>query len=482
MPRIELVDVRKRFGVTRALAGAHLAVEASSIHALLGENGAGKSTLVRALYGLVRPDSGEIRIDGRTLEVRGPREALGLGIGLVPQHFMGVPALSVAENLALGEPGPPVRSPRSLADRARHKLERFGLELDPQTPAGALSVGEQQRLDIVRALSWGVRVLILDEPTAVLAPSEVSTLLALLERLRGEGTSIIFISHKLDEITALCDRVTVLRHGRTVATRPVAGSDAATLGRLMVGDAPPPPGRPPQTAPGDVVLRLRDLRAPRLEPLQLELHAGEILALAGIDGNGQVPLEAVLAGALRPQGGSLEVLKPPLAVLSGDRQRTGLVLDLSLEENLVLAAAAGGHDPPVLVHGWLRRGALRREARATLREHAIRGHSETPVGRLSGGNQQKVAVARALRGQPGVLVAVNPTRGLDVAATAQTRERLRAQARRAAGVLLISTDLDEVLELATRCGVLHRGRLLEVEPDRHTRERIGELMLGGAAA
>ena len=470
--------MHKRFGTTEALRGADLELEAGEVHALLGENGAGKSTLVGVLYGLVEPDAGEVRIDAEPVAIASPRHALALGIGLVHQHFMGVPALSVAENLMLGEHG-------SLARRraaAQELLERYELGLDPDRPAGELAVAEQQRLEIVRALGRDVKVLILDEPTAVLAPSEVELLLAWLSRLREEGRTVVFISHKLAEISSLCDRVTVLRHGRSVLTREVADLGAEELGGFMLGAAPPPPGWPPSTQAGETALRLEDVRAHGLRGIGLELRSGEILALGGIDGNGQGPLEEVLAGVRALDSGSVELLRPPLALLSGERERTGLVLELAVEENLVLPDAAQGGRPPVFRGGVLRRRALRERAWATIERFQIRARPELPARMLSGGNQQKLCVARALRSGPGVLVAVNPTRGLDVAGTAAVREEIRRQAASGCAVLLISTDLDELLELGNRIQVLFRGTLLPVASTRpDIRNEIGRLMLGEVA-
>ncbi|MBW2416805.1 MAG: ATP-binding cassette domain-containing protein, partial [Deltaproteobacteria bacterium] len=336
MARAALRGIYKRFGDTQALRGASLELEAGEIHALLGENGAGKTTLVRVLYGLVSPDAGSIEIEGATVRPRSPRHALSLGVGLVHQHFMGVPALSVAENLLLGEPGGWRLSRARAREEAGALLREYGLDLDPDLPAERLGVAQQQRLEIVRALSRGARILVLDEPTAVLAPSEVEELLALMRRLRDEGRSLVLISHKLEEITRTCDRVTVLRAGETVATRDVAGVDARGLARLMVGDEPPPPGAPIDSAPGDVALELHGLVADGLDGLELRVRAGEVFALAGIDGNGQAPLEEVLAGVRVLDGGRVDLHDSPLSLVSGDRQRTGLVLDLSLEENLVL--------------------------------------------------------------------------------------------------------------------------------------------------
>ncbi|MBW2279778.1 MAG: ATP-binding cassette domain-containing protein [Deltaproteobacteria bacterium] len=478
MARAALRGIYKRFGDTQALRGASLELEAGEIHALLGENGAGKTTLVRVLYGLVSPDAGSIEIEGATVRPRSPRHALSLGVGLVHQHFMGVPALSVAENLLLGEPGGWLLSRARAREEAGALLREYGLDLDPDLPAERLGVAQQQRLEIVRALSRGARILVLDEPTAVLAPSEVEELLALMRRLRDEGRSLVLISHKLEEITRTCDRVTVLRAGETVATRDVAGVDARGLARLMVGDEPPPPGAPIDSAPGDVALELHGLVADGLDGLELRVRAGEVLALAGIDGNGQAPLEEVLAGVRALDGGRVDLHDSPLSLVSGDRQRTGLVLDLSLEENLVLEEAARGAGGGVFEHGWLRRRALRRAAASAIDRLAIRAAPESRARGLSGGNQQKLCIARALRSEPKVLVTVNPTRGLDLAATAAVRDEIRARARAGTAVLLVSTDLDEVLELGNRIGVLFRGRVFPVEDGERKRERIGQLMLG----
>jgi simple sugar transport system ATP-binding protein len=481
VPRVELRGLVKRFGSTVALDGAEMSLDPGEVHALLGENGAGKTTLVRALYGLIRPDAGEIRWDGRPVEIRSPADALDLGIGLVHQHSLSVPALSVAENLVLGD-----RSgfwlPRSeLVRRARRLLERYALPLDPDALARELPVAHQQRLEIVRALDRGARVLILDEPTAVLAPSEVRDLLALLAQLREEGRTVVFISHKLEEVTAVCDRVTVLRSGRTVGSRGVQGLRAEELAGWMVGPDLPPTGRPPEADLGPPALRGVELHAGVLDGIDFEVRGGEIFAIAGIDGNGQGALEEVLAGVRSLDAGRVEILNPPLGLISGDRHRTGLILGLSTQENLVLPRSAGAGDDDVFRHGLLRADRLRAVADEAIEHFAIQGRPEALAATLSGGNQQKVGVARALRPEPGVLVAVNPTRGLDVASTAFIRDELRGMARGGAAVLLVSTDLDEILELGNRIAVLFRGALLPVDPDRSTREQIGELMLGRAA-
>jgi simple sugar transport system ATP-binding protein len=483
MPRVALRDIHVRFGATRALEGAQLFVEPGEVHALLGENGAGKSTLVRVLYGMVRPMRGRLELDDRRVELRSPRDALARGIGLVPQHSMLVPQLTVAENLALGARGSLWLGRRTLRERAGRLLGEHALEVDPDAAAGTLAVAQQQRLEIVRALARGARVLVLDEPTAVLAPSEVDSLLELIARLARSGTSVVLISHKLDEIMRAAHRVTVLRAGANAGTLDIEDVEPDVLAHWMVGDAAPPKSQvrvaPPEHE-GAVLLRIRDLRAPGLESVSLDVRAGEILALAGIDGNGQTPLEEVLAGVRRMTSGTVEC-RVALRVLSGDRQRTGLVLDLRVDENLVLPDAAAGGRPPVFERGRLSRRALRGLAKELLAPYDVRGAPHAPARALSGGNQQKVCVARALRDAPPVLVAVNPTRGLDMAAAAIVREKLVRRAATGGAVLLISTDLDEVLALGTRIAVMFRGRILASDASPPTRTDLGRMMLGQSA-
>jgi len=485
---VSLHQIHKCFGTTQALAGAELELRQGEVHALLGENGAGKTTLVRILYGMLQPDSGRIELDGRLVEFTGPRAALERGIALVHQHFMLVPALTVAENLCLGDPGLGWFSPDEQLRIARERLGAFDLALDPSARAGDLGVAQQQQLEIARALVRGVRLLILDEPTAVLAPSEVTSLLGWLDRLRSQGCSVLFISHKLGEVVQVADRVTVLRSGRTIGTQQVGSLQPDELARWMVGREVE--GLEPLTLPdveAPLALRVHEGVADGLNGVQLELRRGELLALAGIDGNGQGPLEEVFAGVRALRSGIVEVLAPPLALISGDRQRTGLVLDLSVEENLVLPdTGASVGDSALFRHAWLAGGVIAREemrarAERALEPFGLRGTLDARVRGLSGGNQQKVCVARALRGDPGVIVAVNPTRGLDVEAAQAVRRALLDRARAGAGVLLISTDLDEVLELGTRIAVLFRGRVVALAEGERSREAIGARMLGQGA-
>jgi simple sugar transport system ATP-binding protein len=471
-----------------------LEVAPGEVLALLGENGAGKSTLMNVLAGLVRPDSGSLELAGEEVDLArwGPRAARACGIGMVHQHSALVPALTVAENLCFGEAGLWFRPAHEL--RAAEALaRRFGLEVPVEKKIEELSPGQRQRAEILRALGRGARLLILDEPTAVLTPGEAGALFAAIKRLRGAGRAVIFISHKLAEVEQVADRVAILRRGHMVANLAAGERDARELGRLMLGrDLPPLERR--AAAPGDVRLALRGLSVPgvtersRLRGLDLTLRGGEILGVVGIDGNGQRELEETLAGVRKPSAGWVELdarrvpLSPRalrragLAHLSGDRERAGLVRGMSLTENFILK---GSWDD----RRFFRRGRIDRRAAARAAGDAVTMFGVTPgdpdrdIALLSGGNAQKLAVARELDGDPPVLVAVNPTRGLDVGSARFVHEQLLA--RRAAGgaVLLISSELDEVLALADRVVALVRGELRPVPPGAD-RAAIGAILLG----
>lgn len=495
-PVVQMHGVVRRFGSTEALAGVDFELAGGEIHALLGENGAGKSTLVHVLFGLVRPDAGRFSLFGRPVAFPSPREAMAHGLGMVHQHFMLAPGLSVAENLVLGAGGGSgLRLPEArarLAELCRaHRFE----PLDPDRDVDELSVGQQQRLEILKALHREARILILDEPTAVLAPQEVDDLFTALDRLRQAGRSLIFISHKLEEITRLCDRVTVLRQGRNVATLPVGETTPARLSELMVGRGLPPlPVRAPR-AEGAPVLQLRELGVkgrggrPALDRLSLTVHTGEIFGVAGVDGNGQAELEDILAGVRSPDVGDLLFSgvsfrgrdaqarhRAGWAQISSNRTSTGLATALSVEENFALRAH---RLPPFSRYGCLAPSGLRNAARAALDAYRIACPGpRAPASALSGGNQQKLVIARELDGNPRLIVACSPTRGLDVAATRFVHETLLARRAAGAAVLLISTELDEVLALADRMGVLVGGRLKEVPPAGRSRQAIGRMMLG----
>jgi len=487
------------------LDGVDLSVARGEIHALLGENGAGKSTLMNILVGLVRPDAGELCLDSSPVDFAayGPRAAARSGVGMVHQHSALVPAMTVVENLVFGDPdgGFCFR-----ADRwTRHAAElanRFELDVPLDRRVEDLSVGERQRAEILRVLGRGARLLILDEPTAVLTPGEILALFDSLRRLRSSGCAVIFISHKLGEVEAIADRITVLRRGRVTAVFGVGEADARELGRRMLGRDPVPvavprarPRRDPEPAPA---LHIRGLSAPgateasRLRAVDLAIRPGELLGVAGIDGNGQRELEEVLAGVRRPTAGEVRIggegvacdaralRRAGLAHLSGDRETAGLIPGLNLAENFVLKGSYD--DRRYFRAGWFDRAAARRDARAVAERYGVTpADPDLDVAVLSGGNAQKLAVARELDGDPSVLVAVNPTRGLDVGSAGFVHRRLLERRDAGAAVLLISTDLDEVLALADRTLALVRGAVVVVPPgcDRAT---LGSILLGEAAA
>lgn len=493
---VELRGITKRFGSLVANDRVDLAIERGEVHALLGENGAGKTTLMRILYGLALADEGEIRVGGRSLTIRSPRDAIAAGIGMVTQHFSLVRPMTVAENLALGRGG--FRFDAGAARRrAAEAAERYGMRIEPDRRVADLSVGEQQRLEILKALARDCRVLILDEPTAVLVPQEVETLFATLRRLVAGGLGVVFISHKLGEVRAISDRVSVLRSGRLVGTVP-GTTDERELARMMVGR--PTFGvartgeRGAEAGADAAALRVRDLRVlgrgvEALRGVTLEVRRGEILGVAGVSGNGQTELVEVLTGMRRPDGGQVLVggadltgVGPSRMVAAGigripEDRHASLVPELSVALNLILERIG-----EFATGGRLDDRRIREHADELIARFAIRARPDDRVATLSGGNVQKVLLARVLSRDPRVLVVSQPTRGLDVGATDDVRAEILA--RRAAGtaILLVSEDLDELLALADRVVVLYEGRIVgamaagEADP-----ERLGMLMAGRAA-
>jgi simple sugar transport system ATP-binding protein len=484
-PALRLTGIQKRFGSVHALRGADFTSWPGEVHALLGENGAGKTTLMHIAAGLLRPDAGEVEV-GRTVR-RGltPRIARRLGVAMVHQHFTSIPALSVGENVALAA-GWPV-APRLLRDRVRHWSDRLSLPLDPDVPVERLSVGLRQRVEIVKALAVQPRILLLDEPTAVLAPAEVDELLQVVHRFTESGGAAVLITHKLDEALTAADRVTVLRRGTVVLEEMVAGLDSATLAEAMIGRSAAAvwdgsPAMAPE-AGASPLIQIDALEVARdgglgiaVRGASLVVGPGELVGIAAVEGNGQRELLRAVAGRLHPLRGQREVAEP-IAFIPEDRTSEGLIPELSLTENVVLGSTQT--DP------WIRGGRIDwqeagRMTASLLAEYAIAAPSPSaPAATLSGGNQQRVVVARELSRRPRVVIAENPTRGLDISATATIHARLRQAAADGAAILFHSSDLDEVLELATRVVVASRGVLIE-PPSNATREVIGGLMLAGS--
>ena len=480
---LQLVGIEKRFGPVHALRGVDFLLAPGEVHALLGENGAGKSTLMHVAYGLARPDAGQIRLDGVARRVASPRVARANGMGMVHQHFTSVPALTVAENVALAAGWRVL--PREMRERARSLSERVGLPLDPDQRAGRLSASLKQRLEIVKALATDAKILLLDEPTAVLAPAEAEELLGMVRAFAARGGSAVLITHKLDEVLRAADRVTVLRQGAVTLETVVAGQSIESLAEAMIGGGAgivvsgPGPVAPAPLG-GTELIRCTALELSResgygiaIRHATLSVRAGEIVGIAAVEGNGQRELLRAVAGRIMPLRGKLEVMQP-VGFIPEDRTSEGLIPTFSLTENVVLG---WGAEAP-----WIHRGRIdwrAAEARTTelLQELQIaatgpRMHAAS----LSGGNQQKLIVARELSRAPGVIVAENPTRGLDIRAARDIHARLRSAAGSGAAVLFHSTDLDEVLNLASRVLVVTRGVIAEVSPNA-SRAQVGAMML-----
>lgn len=494
---LEMRDIVKDFGSLRANDHVNLQVEEGEIHALLGENGAGKTTLMNILYGLYQPTSGTILFRGQPVKIASPKDAISLGIGMVHQHFMLVPALTVVENIILGMPRPwGVIDLKAAAKEIEEISRSYGYELDPFAKVWQLSVGEQQRVEIIKALYRGAKLLILDEPTAVLTPQEVRELFRVLRRLAAEKYTIIFISHKLNEVMELCSRVTVLRLGKVVGTVQACDTTKEELARMMVGrevffklDKKPP-------RLGEVVLELDKVEAlddkglKALKNLSLQVRAGEILGIAGVDGNGQSELAEVITGMRQPVAGRIRikgqdvtgqgsrlVTEQKVAHIPQDRQVQGLVMDMTIKENLILRQY---YRAPFSQGVFLKWPAIKENAKKLIKEYDIRAlHEDTPVKTLSGGNQQKVVLAREVSPQPDLIVAMHPTRGLDVGATEYVHRRLLAERDRGSAVLLISTELEEILNLSDRIAVIYEGEIMGIVPaEKANIEELGLMMAG----
>ncbi len=502
MTYLRMTGITKYYPGVVANDGVDFEVEEGEIHALVGENGAGKSTLMKILYGMEKADAGQIYLRGELVHIPNPQAAIRLGIDMVHQHFELVPSMTVAENVALGhEPRRGLFVDRAaMIERVRALSEQFGLRVDPAAVVADLSVGEQQRVEILKLLYRDARLLILDEPSAVLTPQEVDDLFAVLRRLVAEGRTAILITHKLREVMAVCDRATVLRRGRVVGTVRVSETQPETIARMMVGRELEVVRRTTAQPPGEPVLVVHNLHVrddrdlPAVRGVSFTVHAGEIVGLAGVEGNGQRELVDALVGLRAVESGEVVLAHQPvteagnrrrralgMAIIPEDRTRQGLSAPSTLTENLV---ATRYHRPPFSRGGVLALRPMRLFAQQAIRQFDIRVRGpNVRVRTLSGGNAQKVVVARELAETPRVLIAAQPTRGLDVGATQFVHEELLRLRQVGTGILLISADLDELLALADRLLVIFEGQLVgEMTPETATRERLGLLMAGRGVA
>jgi general nucleoside transport system ATP-binding protein len=495
---LEMRGVRKEFPGVVANDDVDLDVRRGEVHALLGENGAGKSTLMNILYGLYKPDAGEIRVHGRPVTFGSARDAIQAGIGMVHQHFMLIPVMTVAENIVLGTE--PVRDGVFLDERAaeaavRDLSQRFGLIVDPGSLVSDITVGQEQRVEILKALYRGAEILILDEPTAVLTPQEARELFAIIRSLQEDGKSIIFITHKLNEVLEIADRITVLRRGKKIETVPREGATEESLARAMVGREVLLRVEKPPAQPGDVLLSVTDVRVrdergiEKVRGVSFDVRAGEIVGLAGVDGNGQSELIDAIAGLRKIESGRIEVagrelahatarqvLDAGLGHIPEDRQRRGLVLEFTIAENVAL------HDyakPPDARWGWLFPSRIVDRARRLIKEFDVRGGGPlTRAGGLSGGNQQKVVAAREIARDPKVLIAAQPTRGLDVGAIEYLHRRIVAERDEGRAILLVSLELDEIMSLSDRILVIYEGEIVAEHTGDVSEQQIGLEMLG----
>lgn len=498
-PLLEMRDIVVRFGTL--LANDHISIEIreGEVHALLGENGAGKTTLMRALIGLTHVQSGQIFLRGKKVEIRSAKIATDLGIGMVHQHFMLIPTLTVAQNVCIGLPsaGFPFPNLERVSEEIRHMARLHHLQVDPGAKVAQLSVGAQQRVEIIKALYRGAKVLILDEPTSVLTPQETSGLFDVIRSLATQGNAIVFISHKLREVMEISQHITVLRHGKIVATRDTRATNPAELAQLMVGHdvgVAQTSAFESQVAP--IVAKVENLtytddrNVSVLRGINLAVRKGEIHGIAGVDGNGQDELAKALSGLVDPTGGKIWLddvdithaspahrIQAGLAHIPGDRQNTGLVLDLSIADNAVIETIS---QRPYSYMYFLNYHAINHLAENLIAAYDIRCQdTHQIVGTLSGGNQQKLVLAREMFRNPRFIIAMHPTRGLDIGATEYVRSMLIAQTQRGCAILLISTELEEILALSHQISVIYEGRIMDTLPRESVRiEEIGLLMAG----
>ena len=496
---IEMREITKVFGEFVANDKINLELRKGEIHALLGENGAGKSTLMNMLAGLLEPTSGEIVVNGQVVKLDSPSKAASLGIGMVHQHFMLVEAFTVAENIILGSE----MTKNGVLDIARatreinELSERYGLAVDPSAKVADISVGAQQRVEILKTLYRGADILIFDEPTAVLTPSEIDELMAIMKNLVKEGKSIILITHKLDEIRAVSDRVTVIRRGKSIETVEIAGATNADLAEMMVGRSVSFKTEKQEAQPKEVILSIKDLvvnenrGVPAVKNLSLDVRAGEIVGIAGIDGNGQSELIQAITGLRKIESGSVElkgqsivglhprqITEMSVGHVPEDRHRDGLVLEMMISENIALQTY---YKEPLSKKGILNYSNIINYAKKLMQEFDVRAASEiVPASALSGGNQQKAIIAREVDRNPDLLIVSQPTRGLDVGAIEYIHKRLIQERDNGKAVLVVSFELDEILNVSDRIAVIHDGKIQGiVTPETTNKQELGVLMAGG---
>ena len=500
-PRIESLEmcgITKRFPGVLANNKCDFDVHTGEVHALLGENGAGKSTLMKILYGLYHPDEGKILLNGEPVTISSPTDSINLGIGMIHQHFMLVQTLTVAENVALGLPSS--RGALTDLDRVSKRIielaDIYGLKIDPSAYIWQLSVGQQQRVEIIKALYRGAALLILDEPTAVLTPQEVGELFGIMRQMVKDGHALIFISHKLHEVVEISNRVTVLRDGRKIGTRPTSETTKQDLANWMVGREV---GFIPDRGNieiGEVRLQLdqvacgSDRGTPGLRGVSLEVRAGEILGIAGVSGNGQRELAETITGLRKVTGGQIllegkditglapgEITDRMLSYIPEERMRDGMINEFTVAENMILREH---HKMPYSRYGFLNLRDISKRADELIKQFHVKTPSqETHAKNLSGGNIQKVVLAREISRNPRAIIAAQPTRGLDIGATEYVREQLLVERRKGAAIMLISEDLDEILALSDRIAVIYEGQIMDIVPRANaTPEKLGLLMAG----
>ncbi len=496
---IEMREITKIFGEFVANDHINLTVKRGEIHALLGENGAGKSTLMNMLSGLLEPTSGEIAINGQVVKIDSPSKADQLGIGMVHQHFMLVEAFTVAENIILGSETVKngVLDLNSAIKDIKELSEKYGLEVDPYAKVEDITVGAQQRVEILKTLYRGADILIFDEPTAVLTPAEIAELLDIMKALVKEGKSIVLITHKLDEIRAVADRITVIRRGKSIQTTEVAGASNEDLAEWMVGRSVSFKTEKVEAQPKEVILSIKDLVVnenrgiPAVKGLNLDVRAGEVVGIAGIDGNGQSELIQAITGLRKVKSGEIiikgenvvgksprKITEMQVSHVPEDRHRDGLVLEMTLAENFALQTY---YKEPNSKNGILNYNNINSKARELMEEFDVRAAGElVPSGSLSGGNQQKAIIAREIDRDPDLLIVSQPTRGLDVGAIEYIRKRLIGERDKGKAVLVVSFELDEILDVSDRIAVIHDGKIHGiVDPAKTNKQELGVLMAGG---